>query len=244
MFAVDITIALLHWVPFEENVITRASDIPTDIKALTSIFAGVEVQAHSGLVKGVFKTITRRTFKKISTILISLRGYEITTSGCVQRRSKVSITQKVGWMVDTHPTYINDTQAVDELMDRLHHETTLELTPHRLVWPRGGIRPLIFRCIKVTTSREEALASLDHIMTGLSHTPEKYKHNPTANWKFVPFEGGEFLPPKAIDHLILRQNKFLHEYNSSVCIDNLQYIDKQMDLVDNNGEPYKMSIRE
>ena len=80
-------------------------------------------------------------------------------------------------------------------------------------------------------------------MKGLSHTPEEYKHHPTANWKFVPFEGGDSLPPKAIEHLILRQNKFLHEYNSSVCIDNLQYIGKEMDLVDNSGESYKMSIR-
>jgi len=114
----------------------------------------------------------------------------------VQRRPKVAITQKVGWMVDAHPTYTNYAQAADELMDRLHHETTLELTPHRLVWPREGMLPLISRCIKVT--------------------PEKYKHHPTANWKFVPFEGGYSLPPKAIEHLILRQNKFLHEYNSSV----------------------------
>ena len=43
MFAVDNTMILLHWVPFNGSAITRPSDIPTDIETLAPIFAGVEV---------------------------------------------------------------------------------------------------------------------------------------------------------------------------------------------------------
>ena len=56
---------ILHWVSFDGNTITRPSDIPADIETLGPIFAGVEVQFRSGLVKGVFKIITRRIFKTI-----------------------------------------------------------------------------------------------------------------------------------------------------------------------------------
>ena len=56
--------------------------------------------------------------------------------------------------------------------------TSLELTPHCLVWPRKGQRPLITRCLKVTTFRDDALQTLDKIMTELSSTLEKIKHHP------------------------------------------------------------------
>ena len=243
MFAVDTTMSLLHWVPFDGNAITRSSDIPTDLESLSPIFAGVEVQARSGLVKGVFKINTKRTFKKIkfhTNIFAWLRDNHIWMRATSLKSSN---NRKIGWLVNAHPTYTNFAQAADELMDRLQHKTSIELTPHRLVWPRPGQRPLITRCLKVTTSREEAHAALDNMMMGLSHTPSKFEHHPTAAWKFVPFEGDDSLPNSAIEHLILRQNKYLHEYNNSVCIDNLQYIDKGMDLTDDNGDIYQMTIR-
>jgi len=244
MFAVDTTMSLLHWVPFDGNAITRSSDIPTDIETLAPIFAGVEVQARSGLVKGVFKITTRRTFKKIkfhTNIFAWLRDNHIWMRATSLKSSN---NRKIGWMVNAHPTYTNFSQAADELMDRLPDRPSLELTPHRLVWPREGQRPLITRCLKVTTSRDDALLTLDNMMSGLSSTPEKFKHHPTAEWKFVPFEGGDSLPDSAIEHLILRQNKYLHDYNNSVCVDNLQYIDKEMELNDHNGDSYKMTIRQ
>ena len=87
----------------------------------------------------------------------------------------------------------------------------------------------------MTTLYDDALLALDNMMTWLSLTSEKFKHRPTSAWKFVPFEGEALLPDSAIEHLILRQNKYLHKYNNSVCVDNLQYIDKVMELNYQNG---------
>ena len=244
MFVVDTTTSLLHWVPFDGNAITRSSNIPTDFETLAPFFSGVEVQARSGLVKGVFKIMTRRTFKKIklhTNIFARLRDNHIWMRATSLKSSN---NHNIGWLVNAHPTYTNFAQAADELMDRLQHKTSLELTPHRLVWPHDGQRPLITRCLKVTTLRDDVLLALDNMMTGLSSTPEKIKYHPTAAWKFVPFEGGDSLPDSAIEHLILRQKKYLHEYNNSVCVDNLQYIDKVMELNDQNGEIYNMTIRQ
>ena len=106
IFAMDITMALLHWVPFEGNAITRASDIPTDIKAFTPIFAGVEVQARSGLVKGVFKITTRRTFKKIkyhTNIFAWLRDNHIWMRATSLKSSN---NRKVGWMDGRRPSNV------------------------------------------------------------------------------------------------------------------------------------------
>ena len=166
MFAVDTTMSLLDWVPFNGNAITRSSDIPTDIETLAPIFAGVEVQTRSGLVKGVFKITTRRTFKKIkfhTNIFAWLRDNHI-WMGATSLKS--SSSRNIGWLVNAHPTYTNFAQAADELMDRIQNKTSLELTPHRLVWPRDGQRPLITRCLKVTTSRDDALSALDNMMRG------------------------------------------------------------------------------
>lgn len=44
MFAVNRTMYLLHWVPNEGSVITRARDIPTNTDTLAPIFLGVETQ--------------------------------------------------------------------------------------------------------------------------------------------------------------------------------------------------------
>ena len=194
----------LHWVPFDGIAIIYSIDIPTDTETLAPIFAGVKVQSRSGLVKGVFNITTRRTFKKIkfyTNIFVWLHDNHIWIRVTSLKSSK---NCKIRWMVKAHPTYTNFVQAADELMDRIYNMTSLELTPHRLVWPREGIRPLITRCLKVTTSRDDALQTLDNMMTELSSTPDKFKKHPTAAWKFVPFEGGDSLPDSAIKHFILR----------------------------------------
>lgn len=60
--------------------------------------------------------------------------------------------------------------------------------------------------------------------------------------KFIPFEGGDSLPSGAIEHLIIRQNEYLYTYNTSICVENLQFIDKVMDLTGVNEDPYQTSI--
>ena len=145
MFAVDITMWLLHWVHFKGNAITRSTDIPTDIKSLTPIFVGVEYQARSRLIRGIFKITARRTFKKIkyhTNIFVWLQDNHIWMRATSLKSSN---NQRVGWMVDAHPTYTNYTYAADEHMHRLQHATTLKLTPRRLVWLREGMHPLILQ---------------------------------------------------------------------------------------------------
>lgn len=72
----------------------------------------------------------------------------------------------------------------------------------------------------------------------LSHNP-----SPRIDWKFAPFKGGS-IPRNAMEHLILRQNTFLHPYNTNVCVDNIQYVDNSMNLTDPNRELYQMNIRQ
>ena len=81
------------------------------------------------------------------------------------------------------------------------------------------------------------------MMQGLSTCPPKFENHSTAEWKFVPFEGGDTLPSSAIEHLIIRQNEYLHTYNTSVCIENIQFINKVVDLTNVNEEPYQTTIR-
>ena len=63
MFVVNTAMSLLHWVPHGGNAITRATDIPTDLETLSPIFAGVEILAKSGIVRGVFKISTTKKSK-------------------------------------------------------------------------------------------------------------------------------------------------------------------------------------
>ena len=117
--AVDNTMKLLHWVLFDGNVITRPRYIPMDIETLSPSFAGFEVQFISGLVKGVFKITTRRTFKKNefhTNIFAWLRDNYIWMHATSLKSSN---NRKIRWMVNTHPIFTNFAQATDELMDRI-----------------------------------------------------------------------------------------------------------------------------
>ena len=128
-FAVDRTMHLLHWVSDEGNDITRATDIPTETETLSPIFAGVEIQSRSGIVKGVFKITTRTTFRRIkfhTNIFTWLRDNNIWMRST---SLKSSTNRKIGWFVGSHPTYTNYAQAANKLMDRANNVSTLELTP-------------------------------------------------------------------------------------------------------------------
>ena len=57
-------------------------------------------------------------------------------------------------------------------MDRIQHKNCIEFTPHRLAWHHKGQCSLVIRCLKVTTSREEAHQVLYNMMLRLSSTPE------------------------------------------------------------------------
>lgn len=81
LFVVDTAVSLLHWVSHDGNMITRATDIPTDLEALSPIFAGVEILANYDIVRVVFKMFTIKT-------LTYLHGSKTTTSGCVLQPSK------------------------------------------------------------------------------------------------------------------------------------------------------------
>jgi len=228
----------LHWVPHNDNAITIVTDISTDLETLSPIFPGVEILAKSGIVRGVFKISSNNKFQKIefhTNIFAWFRDNNIWMYVTVLKSCS---NRKLGWFINLHPTYTNFAQATNELKNCTEHVISLDLSPHRLVWPRPSKRPLITRCLKTSTSCDETHRALDAMIYGLSTYPPKYAHYSIAELKIVPFEGDASLPSSAIEHIIIRQNTYLYRYNTSVCVENIQFIDKEMDLTDVNEDPY------
>lgn len=94
-FPVNTSILRLHWVIFKRTVITCAIDILNNKITLAPIFAGGEVKTQAGIIRRVFKTAMRKTFKSIKFHTTSPNCLT-TTYECVQRHSRVVRIDKSG----------------------------------------------------------------------------------------------------------------------------------------------------
>lgn len=191
-----------------------------------------------------FKITNRKIFQRIkfhTNIFTWLRDNLIWMRATSLKGNR---NRNIGSILKAHLTYTNFFQAAVELMERMYNITNIKLIPHKHVWPRPCQWSHIKWCLQVTTSREGAWDALNSMMTDLSTNspPPDYKYRPTANWKFTTFKGGDSLPKSAVEHLIIRQTSFLQSYNSSIYIENLQYVNKLMELTDPNRDSYQMPI--
>ena len=127
------SISILTWNNPAQNMVTKAIDIAPHEESISWYFSGMVVQANRKKIKVLVKIRSDITFGMIKR---NNRVWWWLTKNKVYVRT-TNLTQSrhvnIGWMLYSHPDYINQATATKYLQIRIGMETVdYELVPHSI----------------------------------------------------------------------------------------------------------------
>ena len=211
------SIAILNWENPEQNPVTKAVDISPAEESISQYFSGIVVQANRRKIKGFVKIRSDVTFgvikrnDRVWSWLTKNKVYVRTTSLSQSRHVNL------GWIVHSHPEYVNQALATQDLKRRTNStEVRFELLPHSITHTTAEGTKITTKALKLRVEydyRQELFKSLLTCFAKGNEDERLTCMSNTAEWKLIPFANNT-LSRDQMTALVKKQNKYLHDVHA------------------------------